>query len=150
MSDSLPISELTRSPSAKFEQMGDKYVGRILSAKRQQGTDMATGQPSVWANGDPKLLTVVTIQPDQGDALTLWARGGNFTPRRGTGMSMEAAIVKAVVDAGASAIDAGGRLAVQWTGEADGKAGFQPAKLYTAQYEPPSKDGESIPVDLFS
>lgn len=151
MTDSIPLSELEASAAASFAQLGDKYVGRIVSMKQQQQTDPNTGQPKNFPSGDPMMLWLIQLQPDTGDAVTLWAKAGRFTPVTGSGESMLGAIGTAVRAAGASSLEVGGRLAVAFTGESEAKAGRNPAKLFTAQYQPPTAQPESVPVDdLFS
>jgi hypothetical protein len=94
---------------------------------------------------------VITIQPDNGDTVTLYAKGGRFKPATGAGESMLSAIGTAVRAAGAGSLDVGGKLAVAYTGDSAAQPGRFPAKLYTAQYQPPpSGEVTSIPSDLFS
>ena len=83
--------------------------------------------------------------------MAVWAKGGKYTPTRGTGESMISAIGAAVRAAGANSVEVGGKLAVAFTGEADVKPGMNPAKLFTAQYQAPVAQPTSAPVDdLFS
>lgn len=151
MTESIPLSEMESSAAATFNQYGDKYAGRVTGMKWQQQTDPNTGLPKAFASGDPMMMLLVTIQPPTGDAVTLWAKGGsNFTPAQGSGHSMLVAISRAARAAGAETLDVGGELAVAYTGDAEGKAGMNPAKLYTAEYRAPKPANESISVDLFS
>jgi hypothetical protein len=153
-SQSVPLSDLARGPAVKFDAIGDKVIGRIISARREQQRDFESGQPMTWANGDPRLQTVITLDTADGEQ-TLYARGGRYDViAEGTGLSMEAAIVTAVSNAGGPrSIDPGAELVVQHTGLAKAsKAGLNGAKLYTAAYRPPSPaEAEQAKVsDLFN
>jgi hypothetical protein len=150
MSQSIPISQLEASPAASFNSYGDKYSGRITAMKEQQQTDPVTGKVKQFPSGDPMTLWIITIQPDTGEAISLWAKAGRYVAAKGSGKSMLAAIVDAVKASGATALDVGGMLAVAYTGETEAKPGLNPAKLFTAQYQPPAPQAASLPVDLFS
>src|SRR5262245_37811066 len=151
MTDSIPLSELESSAAAKFEQLGDKHIGRIVSAKRQQQTDPITGQPKHFPSGDPMMMVLIVIQPAEGDAITLWAKGGKFVAKTGTGLSMQSAIAAAMAPHGITnlAQAVGGELAVAWTGETEAKPGLNPAKLFTADFRPAAGEAD-VPMDLFS
>ena len=53
--------------SAKFDREGDKVVGTILDMQVKQQTDIKTGAPRTWDNGDPMMQLVVTLQTDARD-----------------------------------------------------------------------------------
>lgn len=151
MTDSIPLSDLERSPSAKFEQHGDKVAGTITAVKQQQQTDPVTQQPKFMPSGDPIMLLVITIETADGTSLSVWAKGGNYPVATGTGTSMQNAIFAAVRAAGGNSIDAGAQLAVAYTGDGEAKPGMNAPKLYTAQYQLPAPKPQSVPVDdLFS
>jgi hypothetical protein len=149
MSNSIPLSDLESSPSAKFSEFGDTYRGRIVSMAERQQTDIK-GNP-LWFDAEhtqPRMQWVITIEQASGDTAALYAKGGKFKPVQGEGESMLSAIGTAVRAAGAQGVDIGAELAVAYTGLAEAKPGQSPAKLYTAQYRaaaPPS-----VPVDLFT
>jgi hypothetical protein len=144
---SIPLSQLESSTAAKFEQFGDKHAGRIVAIDQRQQTDPKTGQVKTFNDGSPQMQWVITLE-EAGQAVALFAKGGRFTPAKGTGESMLSAIGTAVRTAGAASLDVGGQLAVAFTGESEAKPGLNPAKLYAAQYQPPAP--ASVPVDLFS
>jgi hypothetical protein len=144
---SIPLSQLESSTAAKFEQFGDKHAGRITAIDQRQQTDPKTGQVKTFNDGSPQMQWVITLE-ENGQAVALFAKGGRFTPAKGSGESMLNAIGTAVRTVGASSLDVGGMLAVALTGESEAKPGLNPAKLYTAQYQPPAP--ASVPVDLFS
>jgi len=150
MTESIPLGDLEASASAKFGAIGDKVVGTITSIKHQQQTDL-DGKPKYFASGDPMMLYVITLQPDGADQVALWAKGGRFVAKVGTGESMLSAIGTAVRAAGASSVEVGGKLAMAFTGEGEAKAGMNAPKLFTAQYQPPTAEPTAVPVDdLFS
>lgn len=148
----ISISELTRPPAAKFEDVGDRVKGVITRAARQQQTDLDTGELMVWANGDPRMQTVIAVQQADGTEVTLYARGGNYTVETGEGTAMEKAIVDAVVAAKADAIKVGATLEVVHSGLGKAaKRGVNQPKLYRARYVPPAAPDTEVPVSgLFS
>lgn len=150
MSNSIPLSSLESSPSAKFENIGDKYAGTIVSMVEKQQT--YDGVAQFFPSGDPIMVWVITIKTDEGDEVALWAKGGNFKVAQGSGESMLNAIGTAVRAAGANSVDVGAKLAVAHTGLGEkAKPQFNAPKLYTAQYQPPSPEQQQVPVeDLFS
>lgn len=145
---SLPIGDLTRGSAIKFDNVGDRVKGIVTNPRREQQRDFDTGSPMTWDNGDPRLQTVVGMTVD-GEERTLYARGGKYEVVEGEGTSLEAAIVEAVVAAGASDIAEGAELEVVHTGLGKPpRKGANSPKLYRAKYTPPRA---SVPVsDLFS
>jgi hypothetical protein len=147
MTESLPLSDLESSPSAKFTAIGDKHAGRILAMNERQQTDI-NGRLLAFDDGTPRMQWVITLETADGDNVQLYAKGGNFKAAKGEGQSMLSAIGAAVRAAGATAVDVGGQLAVAYTGDSAAQPGRFPAKLYTAQYQAPA--AASVPLDLFS
>lgn len=144
--NSIPLADLEAGNSAKFESFGDAYAGRITAMEERQQTDTA-GNLLTFNDGSPRMLWVITIQPESGDAVQLWAKGGRYKAAKGTGESMLAAIGLAVREAGADGVDVGGELAVSYTGDGEKTPKGGTPKLYTAQYRAPKA---SIPAaDLF-
>lgn len=150
MSQSIPLSDLARAPAVKFEKVGDKASGVILTARREQQRDFDTNKGKTWDNGDPMMQLVIVIDTDQGEK-TLYARGGGrFDIAEGEGQPMEPAIATAARNAGAKSIDPGAELAVMHSGVAKpSKPGLNGQKLFVAQYKPPAPAG-GVPVDLFN
>jgi hypothetical protein len=147
MTNSIPLSNLEPSPSAKFETIGDKHVGRITAMNERQQTNIA-GEALTFKDGSPRMQWVITIEKADGDVVSLYAKGGKYKVASGTGESMLSAIGTAVRTAGADAVDVGGELAVAFTGLGEAKPGQSAPKLFQAEYRPPSA---SIPAaDLFS
>ena len=86
-------------------------------------------------------LVKTELQDDENDEgyRTVYLRGGNFTASKGKGTSGLVAVKDAVKRSGApDGIQLGGKLTMQYSGEAPAPAkGMNPAKLYTAAYQPP-------------
>jgi hypothetical protein len=146
--DELPIGDLERGPSAKFPELGDKYAGVITSVRRTPQTDFDTGEVLTWNDGTPRLQTLVELELADGTTTTLYAKGGKYEAAKGTGQSMEAAIVAAVKAAGGSSIRRGDMLAIEHTGL--GKAsrkGMNAPKLFTAEYRLAEPANASVAVD---
>jgi hypothetical protein len=129
-----------------FDNIGDRVRGKIVDMKKRQQTDLDSGEPQFWQNGDPKMMLVVTLQTELSDAdddeglRNVYLRGGNFTPVKGKGASSLVAVKDAVRRSGSEkGIEIGGDLALEYSGEA-GKTNraFNAAKLYSAEYAPPS------------
>lgn len=145
---SLNISDLGGGgnawPSTEAE-IGETITGRIVSIDRKQQTDIKTGEPLYWSNGDPRMQTLIGLQTDlresdDDDGLrTLWLKGGkNFQAAQGSGLSGEQALIEAVRKAGVKSVDEGGTLTFRLTGlSKPTQRGYNPAKLYKAKYEPP-------------
>ena len=153
----LDLNEIGSGSKAwSTDTMGDAVKGRIRLAERRQQRGFDGGAPLTWDDGSPRMLTYIELEtdlrdPDSDDddgVRALYAKGGNFEVAEGKGTSMERAIVDAVKKAGASSIDVGAILTVGYTGVAKRtNRAYQPAKLYTAKYEPPTK---SVDIgDLF-
>jgi hypothetical protein len=144
---SIPISDFGGGESAKFEKAGDAYAGTIVSMDERPATDPLTGQVKTFTSGAPMMVRVITLELDNNDYVSLWARGGRFQVGKGKGESMLNAIGTAGREAGAKTIDVGGWLKVAFTGEGVGKPGLNAPKLYTAEYKPPAPG--SVSVDVF-
>lgn len=131
------IDELLSGNSAafKFETIGDTCKGRIVSAKVQQQSDINTGQPKTFQNGDPMNQLVVTVEQEDGTEAAIYFKGGKFDVAEGKGdSSLEA--LKLALDG--QQLTEGGTLAVQFSGLGKKKnAGFSAPKLYTCAYKAP-------------
>jgi hypothetical protein len=129
-----------------FDHIGDTVKGVIVEMKKVQQTDMESGKPSFWDNGDPKMMLRIVLQTelqddDEDEGLrSVYLRGGNYTAATGKGTSSQIAVKDAVRRSGApNGIQPGGMLTMQYSGEAaKTNRAFNAAKLYTAHYEAPS------------
>lgn len=145
MTQSIPLGALESTASAKFTNIGDAHAGRITAIEERQQTEIDNKTPKTFPDGSPMMQWVITIEKEDGETVSLFAKGGKYKAETGTGDSMLNAIGAAVRTAEASGVDVGGELAIKFTGLADAPKGK--AKLYTAQYRPPKP--ASIPADLF-
>lgn len=148
MTNSIPLSDLESSPSAKWNAVGDSYRGRIISMEKRQNTKPGTNELVFFPSGDPQMVWVITVEQDSGDRVALWASGGNYKVASGSGESMLSAIGAAVRAAGATAVEMGAELAVAHTGMGEAAVGKNPPRLFSAQYR--ASAPASVPVDLFS
>ena len=125
-------------PAASFPTIGTTVEGEIVEPPRvEQQRDLTTGEAKYWADGSPMLQLRVVIQtgqidtsiPDDDGRRTLYVRG-----------NMLKAVRQAVRAARAKGLEVGGRLTVTYSGDGEPtKRGFNPPKLYTAAYVPPSQ-----------
>lgn len=120
-------------PGAKFEKIGDKVVGSIVSAEARQCMKFGTTDLDYWPQGDPKMQVVVTLQTDERDAAIEDDDGKRRLHAKKPG-NMLSAIVAALAG---NRLEVGGRLAVMFTGEEPSQKG-NPTKLYQAAYQPPA------------
>ena len=129
--------------SARFETIGDTVTGQIISAEVKQQTEIGTGAPLTWDNGDPRMQLVVRLQttlcdpsdPDDDGVRAIYVKGSKKAGSR----SMHDAVAQAVRAAGAKGLDVGGTLSVQYVAtEPSSTRGFNDRKLFAASYTPPS------------
>lgn len=129
-----------------FDNMGDTVTGRIVEMKKIQQTDMESGDPQYWKNGDPKMMLRITLATDSQDSdddegmRSVYLRGGNPTAVKGKGTSSLVAVKDAVKKSGSTnGIEVGGTLTVQYSGEGEKtNRAYNAPKLYVASYKPPS------------
>lgn len=127
--------------SAKFENIGATITGTISTPPEvKQQTDMTTGSPLTWDNGDPRMQLVVTLQTtlrddEDDDGLRKLYVKGSKDP---SSQSLHAAVAGAVTAAGAKGLEIGGTLTVTYVGDGVAKTrGFNPPKKYQATYKAP-------------
>ncbi len=126
--------------SAKFIRPGDTVTGTVCAPPAlRQRTDITSGKPLTWDNGDPQMQLVVRLQtvlredPEDDGVRVVYLAGG-FA--RATTQKVVADAVRA---AKAQRLEVGGTLALRYTGEEpNAKAGLNPHKLYAAKYDPPA------------
>jgi hypothetical protein len=133
---------------AKFEKHGDRVWGVIMDSQMRQQIDLDTGKPAVWDDGNPKMQLVVTLLTEQQDdddddgLRKVYIRG-----------QMQKSIAEAVRKVGAKGLRDGGKLIIEYTGDAaPTRKGFSGAKQYFAKYAPPVQEvvapEESEPDDI--
>jgi hypothetical protein len=131
------------SRSAKFTTPGDIVKGVICAPPElRQKTDIKDGTPLTWQDGSPQMQLVVKLQTDdrdpsdpEDDGIRALYVSGGFKRA-----SLQKAVADALRTAKAKGLEVGGTLAVKFTGEEPASTkGFNPAKLYAAQYQPPTQ-----------
>lgn len=130
--------------SFAFDTIGNTVTGKIVAIEQVQQTDMQTGQPAVWDNGEPKMMVRVELATDlRDDAMddghrSVYLKGS----RKPESKSSMAAVLGAVQTAtGSRNISAGGTLTLTYSGDGDApRKGYNAPKLYEAVYVPPSVD----------
>lgn len=122
--------------SAKFESINDSVTGTIVEEPEvRQQTDLDTGLPKTWPDGRPMMQLVVTLQTELHED----ADDDGLRRVYVKGKSLTEAVRDAVRKAGAKGLEVGGRLQVVYVGDGEvKKRGFNPPKLYLAQYARPS------------
>jgi hypothetical protein len=122
------------SPVAKFPTPGTTVKGSVVEAVVSQQTDI-DGTLKTWDDGNPRMQLVVTLATDERDSSIENDEGTRRVFVKG---QMLAAVKDAIKTAGAKTLEAGGTLAVQYKEDGEQKrAGFNPPKLYIAQYKAP-------------
>jgi hypothetical protein len=125
------------APAVKFEQVGTQITGTVVrEPEAQQQTDFRTKLPETWKDGSPKMQVVVRLatslrdpqRADDDGERNLYIKGRELTN----------AVRQAVRQAGADGIHTGGTLTVQYVADGPAEPGFNPPKLYAAQYVPPA------------
>lgn len=125
--------------------VGDKLDGEVVDSGRVQQTDFQSNEPLFWPNGDPRMMSKVTVkttlsESDEDDGVrTVYLKGGNFEAREGSGFSGEKALAEAMKAAGVKTLAAGSRIQIHITGLSKVTTrGFQPAKLWKIKVSPPA------------
>lgn len=126
------------SKAAKFDTIGASVVGTVQGSPRErQQTKYGTQEPDFWPNGDPKMQILVDLKTDQRDPANP-ADDGERTLYVAS-KNLKRAIGDAIRAAGAQDIMPGGVLTVTYVGnDPASKNPANPAKLYQAQYTPPT------------
>lgn len=135
------------NPSAKFKNIGDQVEGEILSiSEPMQAREYGTREPSFWKTGRPKMQVAIELATTQRDSEIEGDDGTrNLWVLDDFGLndySMLDAVRRAVEAAGASDLEVGGRLAIQFYGtDPASKNPQNPRKLYTGRYTPAPAGG---------
>ncbi|WP_185711383.1 hypothetical protein [Arachnia propionica] len=130
------------SASFPFNNHGDSVTGRVISLEELQQTDLQTGEPKTFDNGQPMMMYRVELQTELRDSdlddgvRSVYLRGS----RKPESQSSLAAVLQAVLQAtGRAALTVGGTLTLTYVGDGQAKnRGFSAPKLYRASYQPPT------------
>lgn len=139
--------------SFSFETIGATVTGQILDLVEQQQTDLQTGEPKTFSNGQPMMMYRVDLQTTERDPQNPMDDGKRSVYLKGSraaeSQSSLAAVLAAVKQAtGSTNLATGATLTLQYIGNGIPKQrGFNAPKLYAAQYVPPTHSlGDEQPV----
>ena len=138
--------------SFSFDYIGAQVTGTVLDLVEQQQTDMQTGEPKTFTNGQPMMMYRVDLQTQERDPNNPMDDGRRSVYLKGSRapetQSSLAAVLAAVKQAtGTANIATGGTLTVQYVGDGQPKQrGFSAPKLYAASYQPPTHSLGEEPV----
>ncbi|MFJ8791430.1 hypothetical protein [Streptomyces sp. NPDC102462] len=123
------------APTAKFPTPGTVVGGHITEQPSvEQQRDIQTGDKKFWADGNPMMQLVVTVQTDQRDPSIEDDDGRRRIFVKG---QMKNAVADAVRQAGGRGLEVGGILRVRYSHDGEQKQrGFSPPKQYEAHYTP--------------
>ena len=129
------LSPSAQYPSFKFASPGDTFKGVVTQEPLdRQALDFTTKQPKFWPDGQPVIQTRIVARMPDGEERAIYASG-----------RMARAVSRAIGAAGATDLEPGGTITVQFTHTEPSKGGGQPAKQYEAAYVPPSADDDDVP-----
>lgn len=136
--------------SFAFDNIGDTVTGTIVSIEQVQQTDMQTGQPATWDDGQPKMMIRVELATElRSDPLdegkrTVYLKGS----RKPESKSSLSAVIGAVQSAtSTNNISAGGTLTLTHSGLGEPpRKGYSAPKQYKATYVAPSVDLGGAPA----
>jgi len=122
-------------PVAKFKQIGDKCIGRVVDSDMTQQTTLK-GEPKFYNDGKPMMQAVLTLDTDQRDPEVPDDDGRRRLFVKG---AMAKAVREAIRASGAKQFAHGGMVAVEYIGDGVSQGpGYDPPKLFRAQYRPPA------------
>lgn len=125
--------------------MGKPRGGVIVDEPTMsQQTDMQSGDPLSWPDGKPKMQVVVKVQTDEADPDDTFDDGVRALYIKG---QMQQAVGQALRKVGAKGLRKGGTLRVAWVSEEPAKTrGFNPKKIFAAEYTPPEPGAQTDAV----
>lgn len=118
--------------SFPFDNVGDSVTGVIVDITKRQQTDMDTGEPKFWGNGEPRWMYTIQLQTELSD--------GPFDDgMRSVNVKWKSldAVRNAVRAAGGSKPEIGGKLRLTYAADGPKERGKQAPKEWTAQYKLP-------------
>lgn len=131
------------SASFPFDRPGDSVSGKVLNLEEVQQTDMDSGKPAVWDNGQPKMMYRVELQTqlrdgtDDDGVRSVYLKGSK-KPESQSSLAAVLAAVRAATG-GRSSLTVGGTLKLTYVGDGEQtRRGYNAPKLYAAEYIPPA------------
>lgn len=138
--------------SFPFEQIGASVTGTIDSLSEVQQTDLQTGEPKTFSNGQPMMMYRVGLANTNAPRTSPEDNGHRSVYLKGSRASDSRSSLAAVLDAVKAATDGtnlepGGVLTLTYVGDGEAKGrGFSAPKLYQAQYQRPSMNLGGAPA----
>lgn len=140
---------------AKFETPGTTVTGTITDEEQRitQQTEMGTGKPRTYDDGNPMMQLIVNLQTEERDPDIEEDDGRRDLYIKG---QLKVAVQQALRKAQSKGLDVGGVLSVTYTHDETTHAGFK-AKHYVAVYTPPTEtffgtteaaNGEAMPPGM--
>lgn len=121
-------------PAFTFEEIGAIAEGHVVSKESRQQTTMKDRTPIYWSDGRPAMQMVVILdtgnETEEDDGLrALYVKA-----------NLRKAVIAALKAAKANDLQIGGHLKVTFTSELPPtQRGFDPAKVYEAEYIAPER-----------
>lgn len=130
--------------SFQFDQVGASVTGTIESLQEVQQTDLDSGEPRTFANGQPMMMYRITLRTTQRDATNPMDDGRRDVylkgSRKAETQSSLAAVLQAVkLATGGTNLQPGATLTLTYIGDGQqASRGKNAPKLYSATYVPPA------------
>lgn len=138
------------SKTFQFYAPGDEVTGQVIGWEKQQQTDMDTGQPKYFPNGQPRTMWKVTLQTNltKGAGLKEWDPTEEDDGIRTVYLRWrsEEAVIKAIREAGAKKPELGAILTLRYAKVGPKQGNFN-TKLYDARWIPPNPADDFMPAD---
>lgn len=138
------------SKTFQFYAPGDEVTGQVIGWEKQQQTDMDTGQPKFFANGQPRIMWKVTLQTNltKGAGLKEWDPTEEDDGIRVVYLRWrsEEAVIDAIRKAGAKRPELGAIMTLRYAKIGPKQGNFN-TKLYTANWIPPDPADSFMPPD---
>lgn len=134
----------TGGSSFSFENPGDSITGTVVTLEEVQQTDMRTGEPLFWDNGQPKMMFRLELQtqlrdpnnPSDDGKRSVYLKGSRKPEKKST---MSAMVLAAQQATGTTEIAPGGTVTMTYVGDGvPSQRGFNAPKQYEATYRPPA------------
>ena len=127
--------------SFPFDRVGDTVTGQILNLQEVQQTDLQTGDPKTFANGEPMMMYRVSLATQLRDQSNPSDDGHRDVYLKGSRKSGTQSSLAAVLDAvravtGGTDLEPNATLSLTYIGDGpQAQRGFNPPKLYQATYQ---------------
>lgn len=139
MSNAFTNSIKPRGNWLKFNQeVGQSYTIEVIGVSERQARDFETKEPKTFKDGNPIMEQVIegldynAESEDEARAILLIDKA-----------AQRQAIGRAIIEADASDLEAGGVLELTWTGYGVGKNAANPPKAFEAKYTAPEASGNT-------